>query len=117
MADRAQQLVAELAANAVLHGRVSGRDFRLALTLSPTPAVLRIDVTDARGDQLPKFSKDFETAEGESGRGLLLITTLADRWGTTPYPPSGKTVWAEIHDTGPHRNPGGAPCGSRASTI
>lgn len=30
----------------------------------------------------------------EGGRGLLLVEALASRWGTTPYPPSGKTVWA-----------------------
>lgn len=31
----------------------------------------------------------------ESGRGFLLVTALADRWGVEPYPPGGKTVWAE----------------------
>lgn len=97
VADRAEQIVAELTANAVLHARVSGRDFRLALTLSPVPGVLRIGVTDARGDQLPQFHAHLST-EGGSGRGLFLVTTLADRWGTTPYPPSGKTIWAEIHE-------------------
>ncbi|WP_189327549.1 ATP-binding protein, partial [Streptomyces flaveus] len=34
--------------------------------------------------------------DDESGRGLLLIAALADRWGTEPYAPSGKTVWAEV---------------------
>ena len=29
------------------------------------------------------------------GRGLLLVTALAGRWGVEPYPPGGKTVWAE----------------------
>ena len=28
--------------------------------------------------------------------GLFLVASLADRWGTAPYPPSGKCVWAEI---------------------
>ncbi|POX52052.1 ATP-binding protein [Streptomyces sp. Ru72] len=100
--ERAEQIVAELAANAVLHGRVQGRDFRLALTLGhPASGVLRIAVTDARGDQLPATSTDFETPpDAETGRGLLLVTALADRWGTEPYPPGGKTVWAEL-DVGP----------------
>lgn len=31
----------------------------------------------------------------ESGRGLIVVTALAARWGTEPYPPSGKTVWVE----------------------
>ncbi|MFF4559461.1 ATP-binding protein [Streptomyces sp. NPDC001435] len=97
--ERAEQIVAELAANAVLHGRVRGRDFRLMLTLDRPPAgvVLRIAVTDARADQVPLSTADFETsADAETGRGLLLITALADRWGTEPYPPGGKTVWAEL---------------------
>lgn len=98
VAERAEQIVAELAANAALHGRVQGRDFRLTLTLDHPSAdiVLRIAVTDARGDQLPTPSTGFETPpDAETGRGLLLVTALADRWGTEPYPPGGKTVWAE----------------------
>lgn len=95
--ERAEHIVAELAANAVLHGQVRGRDFRLALTLLDTaPGTLRIEVTDARGEQLPARPTESGAAE-ESGRGLLLVTALADRWGTEPYPPGGKTVWAETH--------------------
>ncbi|MFD8648773.1 ATP-binding protein [Streptomyces mirabilis] len=95
--ERAEQIVAELAANAALHGRVQGRDFRLALTLDPAVGLLRITVTDARGEQLPSISTDFgPPSDAESGRGLILVTALADRWGAEPYPPAGKTVWAEL---------------------
>lgn len=31
----------------------------------------------------------------ESGRGLFIVATLADQWGTR-YHPQGKTVWAEL---------------------
>ncbi|MBD9730594.1 ATP-binding protein [Streptomyces sp. H28] len=88
----ASLLIAELTANAALHGRVRGRHARLALTL--TPVVLRIEVTDARGDRRPAPALSAD-ADGESGRGLLLVTSLADAWGCEPYPPGGKTVWAE----------------------
>ncbi|MFF3328005.1 ATP-binding protein [Streptomyces sp. NPDC002888] len=95
--ERAEHIVAELAANAALHGRVQGRDFRLALIFDPGVGLLRIAVTDARGEQLPAPSTDFAPAgDTESGRGLLLVDALADRWGTEPWPPSGKTVWAEL---------------------
>ncbi|MCD9872819.1 ATP-binding protein [Streptomyces guryensis] len=93
--ERAEQIVAELAANAALHGRVQGRDFRLALTLDTTTGLLRIAVTDAKGGQLPVLPTDSATY-GETGRGLFLVSALADRWGTEPHPPSGKTVWAEV---------------------
>ncbi|MGA4902829.1 ATP-binding protein [Streptomyces griseoincarnatus] len=93
--ERAEQIVAELAANAALHGRVQGRDFRLALTLDSTTDFLRIAVTDARGGQLPVVPADSAT-DGEMGRGLLMVDALSDRWGTEPHPPGGKTVWAEV---------------------
>ncbi|MFI5569379.1 ATP-binding protein [Streptomyces sp. NPDC051740] len=94
--DRAERIVAELAANAALHGHVQGRDFRLTLTHTPAAGALRIAVTDARGDRFPSPVTDFVTPlDAESGRGLLIVTALADRWGTEPYPPGGKTVWAE----------------------
>ncbi|MBB1243526.1 ATP-binding protein [Streptomyces durbertensis] len=91
---RAEQIAAELAANAALHGRVRGRDFRLSLALDSASGVLRVAVTDARGDRLP--AKAVSAADDdESGRGLVLVAALADRWGTEPHPPGGKTVWAE----------------------
>ncbi|MFI2426221.1 ATP-binding protein [Streptomyces sp. NPDC018955] len=94
--DRAEQIVAEPAANAALHGRVQGRDFRLTLPHNPTAGVLRIAVSDARGERLPSPAGNVVTpSDDESGRGLLIVTALADRWGTEPYPPGGKTVWAE----------------------
>ncbi|WP_411147578.1 ATP-binding protein [Streptomyces sp. A30] len=92
--ERAEQIVAELAANAALHGRVPGRDFRLALVLDRAAGTLRIAVSDARGGQLPASAGECEANDGESGRGLVLVAALADAWGTEPYPPSGKTVWA-----------------------
>ncbi|MFF7276190.1 ATP-binding protein [Streptomyces griseorubiginosus] len=93
--ERAEQIVAELAANAALHGRVQGRDFRLALTLDTATGVLRIAVTDAKGGQLPVAPTD-SAADSESGRGLLMVDALADHWGTESHPPGGKTVWAEV---------------------
>ncbi|MGP4083785.1 ATP-binding protein [Streptomyces sp. KR55] len=86
----AELIVAELAANAVTHGRVPGRDFRL--TLYVVGDTLRIEVTDTRGDQLPRPA----TPQGESGRGLLLVDALADRWGVAEGPTPRKTVWAEV---------------------
>ncbi|MFD9975905.1 ATP-binding protein [Streptomyces sp. NPDC059017] len=97
--ESAALVVAELAANAVTHARVRGRCFRLTLTIE-TPDTLRVEVTDPRGDR-PLQPRTAATATAaapdptaESGRGLLLVDALATRWGSAPYPPSGKTVWA-----------------------
>ncbi len=46
--EQAKQLIAELAAAAALHGRVRGRNLRLALTLDTAAGTLRIAVTAAR---------------------------------------------------------------------
>ncbi|MER6009392.1 ATP-binding protein [Streptomyces bluensis] len=92
--ESAALVVAELAANAVTHGRVRGRCFRLTLTID-APDTLRVEVSDPRGERpLPPRTAVIPDSTAESGRGLLLVTALAIRWGTTPYPPSGKTVWA-----------------------
>jgi anti-sigma regulatory factor (Ser/Thr protein kinase) len=89
--DTEQHLVAELAANAVTHGRVPGRDFELRLLLLPGNT-LRIEVSDPRGDRRLRFVRE---ADGERGRGLILVTLLADTWGVMERD-VGKTVWAEI---------------------
>ncbi|MGW2568191.1 ATP-binding protein [Streptomyces sp. NPDC001537] len=90
--ESATHIVAELAANAATHGRVAGRDFRL--TLYVVGMTLRIEVTDTRPDRLPRPAPADPVSE--SGRGLLLVDALADRWGVAPGPYPRKTVWAEL---------------------
>ncbi|MFH8563729.1 ATP-binding protein [Streptomyces sp. NPDC017988] len=91
----AEHIVAELANNAALHGHVPGRSFRMALMLTEADT-LRIEVTDARADRHPPSAAQRPLPEAESGRGLLLVEALADRWGTTDGPAPCKTVWAEL---------------------
>ncbi|MEU9548062.1 ATP-binding protein [Streptomyces werraensis] len=101
-------LVSELATNAVTHGHVTGRDFRVdLLALSATDAAtltVRVEVTDTQGDRLPEPPHTPMAHAGEptadstrtGGRGLFLVEALADRWGCVPRPDGpGKTVWAE----------------------
>ncbi|MER5943064.1 ATP-binding protein [Streptomyces sp. NPDC001928] len=90
--DPAAHVVAELAANAVTHGRISGRDFLLLLYV--VGATLRIEVTDTCGDRMP--DPQHPTPDAESGRGLLIVDALADRWGVSGGPAPRKTVWAEV---------------------
>ncbi|MFB7503399.1 ATP-binding protein [Streptomyces broussonetiae] len=92
--EEATQVVAELASNAVLHGRVRGRDFRLGLTLHDD-GTLRIEVTDARGDRVPCLH-DPVAEESERGRGLRIVAAYAERWGVAEAPAGAKIVWAEL---------------------
>lgn len=89
-------IVAELAANAVTHGRVPGRDFELRLSL-PTGSV-RIEVTDTRTETRPPKPGDVRPPDShdEHGRGLVLVDALADRWEVVDREPMGKTVRAEV---------------------
>lgn len=94
--DTAALLVAELAANAVTHGHVPGRDFEVRLTLDAH--TLRIDVSDPRGEHRPDGPGTVGTPppRSEGGRGLLLVEALADRWAVLGRLPVGKTVRAEL---------------------
>ncbi|MEU9433970.1 ATP-binding protein [Streptomyces sp. NPDC048252] len=89
-------VVGELAANAVRHGRVPGRDFGLRLALDTTAGVIRVEVSDAASAKRPPAVPPSACPEGESGRGLLLVDAMTLRWGWTPRVPVGKTVWAEV---------------------
>ncbi|MEU9286606.1 ATP-binding protein [Streptomyces sp. NPDC048275] len=94
--DTAAVIVAELAANAVTHGRVPGRDFELRLSL--VTASVRIEVADTRSGPRPPGPGDVPPPHplGDSGRGLVLVEALADRWEVLDREPPGKTVRAEI---------------------
>ncbi|AZP19616.1 ATP-binding protein [Streptomyces aquilus] len=104
----AQQVVAELAANAVTHGRVPGRDFELRLRLTPEDTV-RVEVSDARHDRRLRYVTD---PDADNGRGLILVSLLAQAWGVTERS-VGKTVWAEIPLKEPQSAP--PPANARAS--
>ncbi|MEU0356155.1 ATP-binding protein [Streptomyces cyaneofuscatus] len=95
--DTAALLVAELAANAVTHGRIPGRDFEVSLRL--LGVTLRIEVSDARGESRPPspgVPPPTPRALAETGRGMLLVEALADRWEVLDRLPVGKTVVAEL---------------------
>lgn len=84
-------IVSELGANALLHGGVRERLFQVRLVL--TEDILRIEVSDARGDRplRPRSPGDSDTF----GRGLIVVDHLAHRWGAAPRV-VGKTVFAEL---------------------
>lgn len=94
--DTAAVLVGELAANAVTHGRVPGRDFELRLVLMPR--LLRIEVSDTRSERRPPVSGHLVPPPpfADSGRGLVLVEALADRWTVLDRIPVGKTIRAEL---------------------
>ena len=127
--DTVELIVAELAANAVTHGRVPGRDAELRLGRQDREGLVRVEVSDVRGERslvppadsgtpLPDSGTplpDSETPLADGGRGLVLVTALAEEWGVAERPGSpGKTVWAVVA-TGPVRSP--APAAVPYGTV
>ncbi|MFE6742819.1 ATP-binding protein [Streptomyces tubercidicus] len=91
-ADDVLLCVSELATNALLHGVPPGREYRLRLSLGEG-GLLRVEVHDS-GDGEPRVPVQDAAAEEEYGRGLLLVSALADKWGVGERNP-GKIVWCE----------------------
>lgn len=66
-----------------------GRDAELRLSLEA--GQVRVEVSDTRGDRLPVAREAGDCEDG--GRGIVLVASLAEKWGTTPRPGApGKTV-------------------------
>ena len=87
--DVAILLTSELVTNAVTHatanrnGKAAGRGMPgevVLLVIAADDAGLRVDVHDGSGD-LPIVSGCAAEAEAETGRGLLLVTSLSAEWG------------------------------------
>ncbi|MGW1432189.1 ATP-binding protein [Streptomyces sp. NPDC002431] len=95
--------VSELVTNALLHGVPPGRGYRLQLRLDPADGILRAEVHDS-GDKEVTLPDSWAPSDAESGRGLLLVAALADKWGVGERNP-GKVVWCEFAVRAPDRVP------------
>jgi DNA-binding NarL/FixJ family response regulator len=85
--DTVQLLVSEVVTNAVVH---AGSRPTVAVIL--LPEAVRIEVADDNPVALaPRDAND----DDESGRGLLLLDSMASRWGVEGSE-HGKTVWFEV---------------------
>ncbi|MFP3987778.1 ATP-binding protein [Streptomyces sp. E11-3] len=91
VAGDAALLASELSTNALLHGSLRDRLFRVELFL--TRNTLRVAVTDPKGEHPP--SPRQPGRDDQFGRGLLIVGTLAARWNVESLA-VGKTVWAEL---------------------
>jgi len=80
-------LVSELVANAVTHAATAAE-----MILDLSDRRLRVEVRDEAGGRPERRDPGLEEP---TGRGLLIVEELADRWGVDDDPP-GKSVWFEL---------------------
>jgi anti-sigma regulatory factor (Ser/Thr protein kinase) len=94
LADVAVLLASEALTNAVVHAATAVRlevrqDRELEVRVTDYSSAPVLSPVSALGLQSLMTDPDLEA---ESGRGLMLIASLAERWGVTPQD-AGKTVW------------------------
>lgn len=114
--DDAVLILSELLSNACKHGRPLGDasagnaddgDVLAAWRVDPRGRLV-VEVTDGGGPTRPAPATPSVTAHG--GRGLNIITALADDWGVRDDTRGEVTVWAVVHadvhdpDAGHRRN-------------
>ncbi|MEY9991269.1 serine phosphatase RsbU (regulator of sigma subunit)/anti-sigma regulatory factor (Ser/Thr protein kinase) [Streptomyces sp. V4I8] len=93
LVDDAVVVVSELVTNAVVH---AGTDVELACRLEDETGALVVEVLDHHPSRAPRdgeFEAPYETPE--YGRGLRLVSRLAESWGVT-YRTGAKIVWARL---------------------
>lgn len=90
LVDDAQLIVSELVTNAISHTSTS----RVGLSVTRHPDRVRIVVTDTSRTVPAPALVPPGTGE-ESGRGLVLVAALADRWEIERVS-TGKRIWCEL---------------------
>ena len=91
--DSAALVVSELVTNALIH---TSSEVIVCL-LREARGWLRIEVTDQGEPTGPGPAAQSATADQEHGRGLLLVTRLADAWGVvTAGNGHGRSVWVVL---------------------
>ncbi len=99
--DDAVLILSELLSNACKHGRPLGGALagdgavRAAWRVDPCGRLV-VEVTDGGGPTRPAPATPSVTAHG--GRGLNIITALADDWGVRDDARGEVTVWVVVHE-------------------
>lgn len=93
VADDAVLCLSELAANAITHSRSGKRGGQFTVRAERRDGRLRVEVRDEGGP----WTRPVRRRDGQHGRGLLIVASLADGWGRTGDGAAGWSVWFEMH--------------------
>ncbi|MFP3990862.1 ATP-binding protein [Streptomyces sp. E11-3] len=89
--DDVRLCTSELVTNALLHGTSAAEVILVRIELHDTQ--LLVEVHD-KGDGTPKQRNAQSTCD--DGRGLVLVSAIADDWGSSARQGPGKRVWASF---------------------
>lgn len=89
-------MVGEIATNAVRHSLSGRRGGGVWVTVLVSRDRLRVEIQDDGGSAGRPLIPAQGAGWDESGRGLLVVNGLADRWGTLPGGDGRYTVWFEV---------------------
>ena len=84
-------LLSEMVNNAVQHGGAD-EDERIQVRLSWPSRRLRVEVVDPGTNR----RRSVERVTREGGWGLVLVDSIADRWGLESAPEGGSVAWFEL---------------------
>ena len=90
VSDELLLVVSELATNAVLHG-TGGMEVRV----HPSPGQVRVEVLDDGGSPVPE-PPGAPPIEAVGGRGLHLVRSVSQAWGSGLDAWGRTLVWAEV---------------------
>ena len=92
LVDRVVLVVSELVTNSVRYGRPP-----LSLDLRRLRSCVRVDVHDTVPEEPVLHDRASVDDDRESGRGLLIVTAVADEVGVEQVDGDGKHVYASFH--------------------
>lgn len=93
--DDAALILSELVGNAVRHGSpLPDGCVRVSWDLSPER--LHLEVWDGGAAVHDVVDRGGVAESAEGGRGLTIVSLLAEQWGTTPCPGPGIGVYADL---------------------
>ncbi len=85
--------MSELVTNAITHSHSSQPGGTFTVRAHLANHRLRVEVCDQGG---PWNTPTRGSADGQNGRGLLIVSRLATRWGCEGHSQTGWNVWFEI---------------------
>jgi anti-sigma regulatory factor (Ser/Thr protein kinase) len=91
-ADDAVLCLSELVSNAILHSRSREPGGQLTVRVQAHEDRIRVEVRDEGGPWA-----GISAADGQNGRGLLIVDQLARAWGRTGDETAGWITWFEMN--------------------